>query len=150
MKDIIAGLTELRDTGRIPEGLDLDLVIKIVAQYCRKGTPKKSLDVLFDRFWTVYPRKIAKADAKKAFAKISPDEALLQKMINALERDKRSSQWTKDSGQFIPYASTWLNGRRWEDEGEPVPERRGSFDTDEFYEIALRSSQKKMANYIGG
>ena len=149
MKDIIAGLTELRDTGRIPEGLDLDLVIKIVAQYCRKGSPKKSLDVLFDRFWAVYPRKIAKADAKKAFAKISPDEDLLQKMIKALERDKRSSQWTKDKGQFIPYAATWLNGQRWEDEGESS-DQYGSFDTDEFFEIALRRSQEKMKNYAGG
>ena len=144
MKDIIAGLTELRDTGKIPDGLDLDLVIKIVEQYCRKGTPKKSLDVLFDRFWSVYPRKVAKADAKKAFAKISPDEELLQKMIKALERDKRSSQWVKDNGQFIPYASTWLNGRRWEDEGENS-DQYGSFDTDEFFEAALKRSQRMMA-----
>lgn len=145
MKDIIAGLTELRDTGRIPDGLDIDLVIKIVAQYCRKGTPKKSLDVLFDRFWAVYPRKVAKADAKKAFMKISPDEALLLKMIKALERDKHSKQWRKDDGQFIPYASTWLRGLRWEDEGETVPESTDSFDADEFFEAALKRTQRMMA-----
>ena len=160
MKDIIAGLTELRDTGKIPDGLDLDLVIKIVSQYCRKGAPdipspqavpsplgkgRKAIDVLFDRFWAVYPRKVAKADAKKAFMKISPDEALLLKMIKALERDKHSKQWTKDDGQFIPYASTWLRGLRWEDEGETVPERQGSFDADEFFEAALKRTQRMMA-----
>lgn len=150
VNDIIAGLTELRDTGRIPPGLDLDLVIKIVAHYGRKGTPKKALEVLFERFWAVYPRKVAKADAKKAFNKIAPDEELLQKMIKSLERDKRSGQWTKDNGQFIPYASTWLNGRRWEDEGEAVTKRNDSFDSEEFFELALKRSREKMAKYVGG
>ncbi|MNH08813.1 hypothetical protein D3C79_682460 [compost metagenome] len=27
-----------------------------------------------------------------------------------------STDWTKDGGQFIPHAATWLNGKRWEDE----------------------------------
>ena len=28
----------------------------------------------------------------------------------------KSHDWTKDGGQFIPHAATWLNGKRWEDE----------------------------------
>ena len=35
-------------------------------------------------------------------------------MGEALQRDKRSEMWQKGIG--IPYASTWLNGRMWEDE----------------------------------
>lgn len=40
-------------------------------------------------------------------------------MLQALEIQKRSEQWQKAKGQYIPHASTWLNGRRWEDEVKP-------------------------------
>lgn len=70
----------------------------------------------FDRFWTVYPRHVSKQAAKKAFDKLNPDEELLQTMISAVEKQRESEQWKKDSGQFIPHPATWINGRRWEDE----------------------------------
>ncbi|MCI2047821.1 MAG: DUF6291 domain-containing protein [Faecalibacterium sp.] len=70
----------------------------------------------FDAFWKAYPRKANKPASEKAFAKIKPDAALLNKMLTALNTQKASSQWQKDSGQFIPYPATWLNGHRWEDD----------------------------------
>lgn len=72
----------------------------------------------FERFWSAYPKKTAKQQALKAWQKLKPDEELIEKMLLSLERQKRSVQWTKDNGQFIPYPATWLNGRRWEDESE--------------------------------
>ncbi len=74
------------------------------------------LNPLFDRFWEAYPKKVAKEAARKAFAKHKPDEALLNTMLSALETQKESDQWTRDNGQFIPHASTWLNQKRWEDD----------------------------------
>jgi len=42
-----------------------------------------------------------------------------------LSRWSKSEQWTKDNGQYIPHAATWLNGRRWEDELKgQEPERK--------------------------
>ena len=70
----------------------------------------------FDSFWSAYPRKQAKPPAVKAFAKLSPDDAMLTTMLSALARQAASEQWRKDGGQFIPYPATWLNARRWEDE----------------------------------
>jgi 5-methylcytosine-specific restriction endonuclease McrA len=70
----------------------------------------------FDRFWTAYPRKTAKQDAMKAFARLNPDDALLDTILTALEKHKKSDQWTRDSGQYIPHPATWLNGKRWTDE----------------------------------
>ncbi|MFZ5540878.1 MAG: hypothetical protein ACOY5V_14195 [Pseudomonadota bacterium] len=89
-------------------------------------TPRKRgvrrVSPLFDRFWQAYPRKVNKARAQQAFARIDPDEALLARMLAAMERAKASAQWRKDGGEFIPHAATWLNGRRWEDEtGPPNP-----------------------------
>lgn len=74
---------------------------------------------LFDRFYAAYPRKQGKSKAMDAFKKLSPDEALLNAMLSALEVQKTSAQWTKDGGQFIPHPATWLNQRRWEDEAMP-------------------------------
>lgn len=37
-------------------------------------------------------------------------------MMNSLEQFRGSKDWLKDNGQYIPYPSTWLNQRRWEDE----------------------------------
>ena len=71
---------------------------------------------LFEIFWSDYPKKTAKQSALKAFEKIKPDEELLNKMLSSLEQQKKSVQWTKDNGRYIPYPANWLNGRRWEDE----------------------------------
>jgi len=74
----------------------------------------------FERFWSAYPKKTAKQQALKAFQKLNPDEALLIAILNSLEQQKHSVQWTKDGGQFIPSPATWLNGKRWEDETTEV------------------------------
>ncbi len=75
------------------------------------AAPDRASD--FSTFWTAYPRKVGKAAAEKAFLKV---EAPLQTLLDAVEAQKRSPQWTRDGGQFIPYPATWLNQRRWEDE----------------------------------
>lgn len=75
--------------------------------------PPRLSDEDFEAFWRAYPRKESKAQAKKSFAKVTvPLETLLQ----ALETQKQTDQWRRDGGQYIPYASTWLSQRRWEDE----------------------------------
>ena len=94
---------------------------------CQKGEPIPNInaDVTsngkpfiypFDEFWTAYPKKKAKEDARKAWAKIKPDEALGKAILQAVESAKRSTDWTKDKGKYIPYPATYLNGKRWEDE----------------------------------
>jgi len=92
-----------------------------------KGTKKRMTydDPGFQAFWSAYPRKTAKANALKAFEKLNPDGDLMKMMLGALSRWSKSEQWIKDNGQFIPHASTWLNGRRWEDELKgQEPERK--------------------------
>lgn len=80
--------------------------------------PKKTPpdDPAWDQFWAAYPRKTAKIDARKAWDKLSPDADTLKVILEALEAQKKSPQWTKEGGQFIPHPATWLNAKRWEDE----------------------------------
>lgn len=88
----------------------------------------KAIRSWFDaEFWPAYPRKIAKAAALKVVERIKPDDSMRTRMVEAVKRQATSAQWTKDGGQFIPHASTWLNQRRWDDEPElPVADSRQS------------------------
>lgn len=71
---------------------------------------------LFDTFWSHYPKRRQKGDARKAWAKLNPSTELVQRMINALDWQRKQPDWTKDKGQFIPYPATWLRAEQWEDE----------------------------------
>lgn len=67
----------------------------------------------FELFWHEYPnhnsgKKKAYAAFKRALKKVS-----LAELLKSLDEHKKSSQWTKDGGAYIPHATTWLNGERW-------------------------------------
>lgn len=70
----------------------------------------------FSEFWTAYPKHVARKDAVAAWQKIEPPEELRVKILAAIGAQKKSNQWLKDGGLYIPYPASWLNARRWEDE----------------------------------
>lgn len=81
------------------------------------------LRINFEKFWKAYPKKTDKAKALKWFEKNKPDDNLVNFMIKQVNRFKDTQEWKKSNGQFIPYPTTWLNGRRWEDEFETDSEK---------------------------
>lgn len=93
----------------------------------------------FLKFYNAYPWK---ADKPKAFASwkaINPQNGLAEKIIQAVEAQKRTKQWSEGIG--IPMPSTWLNNKRWEDdcslpEGAAIPK-------DQLAELASRSERLK-------
>ena len=70
---------------------------------------------LFDQFWTAFPKKKAKDAALRAWTKRNPNAELLAVMLRAIGRQQSSPDWQRDSGRFIPFPATWLNGARWLD-----------------------------------
>lgn len=96
----------------------------------KKKNKDKCLKGDFAAFWEAYPRKEGKQKAEAAFAKVAVS---LDVLLAAIEQQKKSAQWQKDNGQFIPHPATWLNGKRWEDQMETVtaaPQSR-ELDADE-------------------
>lgn len=83
------------------------------------GPEKADTEALFESFWKVYPRKTAKDNARKSFAKLSPSPDLMKQIMEAVAVHCSSAAWLKDEGQFIPHAATWLNQKRWNDEVRP-------------------------------
>jgi hypothetical protein len=74
--------------------------------------------VTFDEFWSHYPRKVGKANAKKAWArarKRANESAILQGCI----------QFANDPNlpetRYVKHPTTWLNGDCWEDDPQPEP-----------------------------
>ena len=68
----------------------------------------------FDAFWALYPRRVAKADARRAWAKMKPS----QQEAAAAALPEHVKYWgaVGTELQYIPYPASWLNGERYEDE----------------------------------
>lgn len=78
----------------------------------------------FEAFWKVYPKKVGKQAAWKAFRRV---KVPLETLVSAVDRQKCSVQWREQNGRFIPNPATWLNQGRWEDEiQETAPEEKRS------------------------
>jgi hypothetical protein len=81
----------------------------------REEKEKNMVGEGFASFWEPYPRKVAKAEALKAFKK-QHINGELPLILADIEKRKTSEDWLKSNGQFIPHPATYLNQRRWEDE----------------------------------
>lgn len=66
----------------------------------------------FETFWELYPRKVARLDARKMWQRLTP--ANCSAAITALS--KWRDVWAQKELEFVPHASTWLYGERWDDE----------------------------------
>lgn len=92
--------------------------LTLLKQQTHKTTTKETTkrDSRFSEFWSIYPKKVAKTAAEKAFIKINPSDILLKTILQALDCQQQSEQWQKDGGKFVPHPASWLNQQRWEDE----------------------------------
>lgn len=81
-------------------------------------------EAAFNKFWEVYPKKINKQGALKAFKKIPNLKTELPIILEAVERFKNSKGWQKDNGQFIPHPTTFINQERWKDEQEETRDEK--------------------------
>lgn len=70
----------------------------------------------FDEFWLAYPKKVGKDAAWRAWKKLREPKTTLRSILQALDWQRDSEQWTKDGGQYIPNPATYLNQGRWQDE----------------------------------
>lgn len=115
-------------------------------QLSKKADSKKpkNKESGFDEFWEAYPNKRDKSKARELWLKLAPDEALKKQIIAAVKQQAKSEEWTKDDGQFVPYPSTWLRRRRWEDEPATpaVAESGGGVHSYDVNKILQHSKEK--------
>lgn len=76
-------------------------------------------EIQFESFWSIWPKRIAKADARRAWDK-SIKKATPDIIIHAATQYANSPY--KPERQFIPLPATWLNGERWADDLPQAPD----------------------------
>jgi len=106
----------------------------------------------FENFWAAYPRKVGKGQAKRAW-NLAIKKAKSEEIISAC----KSYHWPSEI-EFIPHASTWLNGERWADErpkkevsflSAPLkPQKRPVEPVDEVISDEDRAKRKKQVDEL--
>ena len=67
----------------------------------------------FADFWTLYPRRVARKEAERAWQRLSAAE----RIDATIAISKWRAVWVaRGEMHYVPHASTWLNGARWDDE----------------------------------
>jgi len=93
----------------------------------KKGIEDEENRKAFEQFWAAYPRKVGKGLAEAAWA--NADLPQIDVILSAIRKARKSLDWQKDNGAFIPHPTTWLNQRRWEDEGMDYAALSGKRDS---------------------
>ena len=93
------------------------------------GAGAQSTSDLFENFWSLYPKKIGKQSARKAFEAAIKNGADPESIISGASnyRDQRFASEPIDAAErekFTLNPATFLNQRRWEDEPAPVANAR--------------------------
>ena len=81
--------------------------------------PYPPLDRSFEKFWAAYPRKIHRTEAEAAWKRLNPKPAL-ETILASLEAHRKSADWQKENGRYIPAPDNWLVNRRWRDTPPPA------------------------------
>ncbi len=82
--------------------------------------PPSHAEATFEDFWAVYPRRVARAAAEKAWAKAvrSIDAETIVAGARRYAEERRGGET-----RFTAHPATWLNAGRWAD--DPAPVRSG-------------------------
>ena len=123
---------------------DAEAVVDGAVKTLKKSAEDKAAAAeRFARWWEVWPRKVARKAAERAFERIAPDDELLDRMIAAvrtqMERDSRFRE-----AQYTPHPATWLNGEEWNNTYDGTAGGSQSFDTDEFFAAAVENSLRQI------
>lgn len=102
------------DLARIEEHVE-DQKENTLGQQAKLTTSPRSVadsDDGFDAFWSTYPLKVAKKNARKAWSRMSKvDRAAAMRAVPR----HIAALWGTKSTQFVPHPATWLNAERWND-----------------------------------
>ena len=98
-----------------------------------KEPQKNSGGGRFEEFWREYPKKQNVVRARKAFEFLAPDGDTFEKIMQSVRHFKKSENWQKEGGRYIPSPANFLLDRRFEDVPESeIEEHEPCYDLDEY------------------
>jgi hypothetical protein len=100
----------------------------------------------FDEFWSAYPRRVAKPDAKRAFARVKVPVAEVMAGLAAW-----ANYWARDGTQlkYVPYPATFLNQCEWQDIPPPVGVPSGPMSRDDANNIRVEQAISTLRSARG-
>lgn len=139
------GAKKRKDTGKIAEAsgkappkegelekeVELEKEIEIEIEHEVEHECVKA-ERAFQEFCLSYPKKTALQEAREAWLRLNPDEALVKEILEGLALWKASDQWRESGGRYVPRAAKWLEERHWEFPPNP---RGRELDEDEIAAI---------------
>lgn len=107
-------------SGQVPV-LPVGTIEEQSKQQVSRASRKDALDDSFADFWNLYPRRVSKAAARKAWGAIT--EANRVSALAVIE--SHVAMWVAEGRgtATVPHAATWLNRESWDDEVGFVPGR---------------------------
>lgn len=106
------------DIDNIEDNLDNNISLSSKPVRSPRRRPRTVKPEQFDRFWDVYPRKVNKRDAQKAWAALNPTDELVEQIIEDV-KERIRIDWASKQKCYIPHPATYIRGARWEDEHTP-------------------------------
>ena len=94
----------------------------------------------FAVFYGLYPRKMARKDAEKAWKSMTTDEQ--EKAIEALPSHLKYWKIKETAKDFIPYPASWLRAGRYDDELDIEPLKKPELPFYATEELTLKKAQE--------
>ena len=135
--DSVSGVTEL--TSGVTESASGVTAGGILTLNRTITEPLLNISSEFEKFWNVYPRKVAKKSALKAWVACVTKENLDDVVAGAI---RFAHDPNLPVEQFVPHPSTWLRSERWND--GPLPERKLSPEEREAKELAIIERRREL------
>lgn len=82
----------------------------------KKSRRLESYNDEFENFWKLYPKKIDKSDAHKAYIKAIKTGASHDHLASRAESFSKYNERAATEQKYIPAAATWINKKRWEND----------------------------------
>lgn len=113
----------------------------------QNGRKPRNISNEFDELWKLYPKKQGKSKALAAYYKATGAGTTFEEVKAGIERYNAHIRATKTETRFIKQGSTYFSGHCWEDEyNDSAAEDQSlekSFDTNDFFDAAIRRHQQK-------
>ena len=97
---------------------------------------------MFNTFYDLYPRKMARKDAEKAWRSMTTDEQV--KALETLPNHLKYWKVKETAKDYIPYPASWLRAGRYYDEldFEPIQNKKPELPFYATEELTMRKAQE--------
>ncbi|MBE6705278.1 MAG: hypothetical protein E7583_08455 [Ruminococcaceae bacterium] len=95
-------------------GKDDKAPAELTTSQASQGQELCDIEMKFNAFWELYPKKVNKEKARIIFTKLNPDDKLMETILCAIDEQMKTPQWAQE--RYIPNPTSWLLDKRWEDE----------------------------------